>query len=182
MAAGPREPIRVATSSRTAVGGSRNGAPCVEHEPQQWRFDWERTFTRSEWLDQLPWAADQPAFEVDAWLRSLAAARDEQRALLTRSTPVRGQRLGRPSGATCRCAGSWPRRTSTQRNTRATSCASPFIGTSSPKGLPELQLGGRAVRRDQTAQKYPLGQAVSSRTRPKPSVCVTQPHIGNLPS
>jgi SAM-dependent methyltransferase len=23
-------------------------------EPQQWRFDWERTYTRDEWLDQLP--------------------------------------------------------------------------------------------------------------------------------
>jgi SAM-dependent methyltransferase len=23
-------------------------------DPQQWRFDWERTYTREEWLDQLP--------------------------------------------------------------------------------------------------------------------------------
>ncbi|MGH8961260.1 MAG: class I SAM-dependent methyltransferase [Jatrophihabitantaceae bacterium] len=23
-------------------------------EPQQWRFDWERAYTRDEWLDQLP--------------------------------------------------------------------------------------------------------------------------------
>ncbi|HEY6795038.1 MAG TPA: class I SAM-dependent methyltransferase [Kineosporiaceae bacterium] len=23
-------------------------------EPEQWRFDWERTYTRQEWLDQLP--------------------------------------------------------------------------------------------------------------------------------
>jgi SAM-dependent methyltransferase len=23
-------------------------------EPEQWRFDWERTYTREEWLDQLP--------------------------------------------------------------------------------------------------------------------------------
>ncbi|MQY02117.1 hypothetical protein ACRB68_01440 [Actinomadura sp. RB68] len=23
-------------------------------EPEQWRFDWERTFSRDEWLDQLP--------------------------------------------------------------------------------------------------------------------------------
>jgi SAM-dependent methyltransferase len=23
-------------------------------EPEQWRFDWERTYTRAEWLDQLP--------------------------------------------------------------------------------------------------------------------------------
>jgi SAM-dependent methyltransferase len=23
-------------------------------EPEQWRFDWERTYTRHEWLDQLP--------------------------------------------------------------------------------------------------------------------------------
>lgn len=24
------------------------------NDPQQWRFDWERTYTRDEWLDQLP--------------------------------------------------------------------------------------------------------------------------------
>jgi hypothetical protein len=23
-------------------------------EPEQWRFDWERYYTREEWLDQLP--------------------------------------------------------------------------------------------------------------------------------
>jgi hypothetical protein len=23
-------------------------------EPEQWRFNWERTYTRNEWLDQLP--------------------------------------------------------------------------------------------------------------------------------
>jgi SAM-dependent methyltransferase len=23
-------------------------------EPEQWRFDWERTYTRDEWLDQMP--------------------------------------------------------------------------------------------------------------------------------
>jgi hypothetical protein len=23
-------------------------------EPEQWRFDWERSYTRDEWLDQLP--------------------------------------------------------------------------------------------------------------------------------
>ncbi len=23
-------------------------------DPEQWRFDWERSYTRDEWLDQLP--------------------------------------------------------------------------------------------------------------------------------
>jgi hypothetical protein len=23
-------------------------------DPEQWRFDWERSYTREEWLDQLP--------------------------------------------------------------------------------------------------------------------------------
>jgi hypothetical protein len=23
-------------------------------EPEQWRFDWERTYSKQEWLDQLP--------------------------------------------------------------------------------------------------------------------------------
>jgi hypothetical protein len=23
-------------------------------DPEQWRFDWERSYTRDEWLDQMP--------------------------------------------------------------------------------------------------------------------------------
>ena len=26
-------------------------------EPEQWRFDWDRRYTRDEWLDQLPTSA-----------------------------------------------------------------------------------------------------------------------------
>jgi SAM-dependent methyltransferase len=36
---------RIAEGIREAGGFS---------EPEQWRFDWERTYTRDEWLDQLP--------------------------------------------------------------------------------------------------------------------------------
>ncbi|MEV6398882.1 class I SAM-dependent methyltransferase [Streptomyces sp. NPDC051907] len=31
-------------------------------EPEQWRFDWERSYTRDEWLDQLPTTGDHSQF------------------------------------------------------------------------------------------------------------------------
>ena len=30
-------------------------------DPEQWRFDWERSYTRDEWLDQLPTRRPHPA-------------------------------------------------------------------------------------------------------------------------
>ncbi len=35
-----------------AAAGFREA--CGFAEPEQWRFDWERTYTRDEWLDQVP--------------------------------------------------------------------------------------------------------------------------------
>ncbi|HEY0696651.1 MAG TPA: class I SAM-dependent methyltransferase, partial [Micromonospora sp.] len=35
-----------------ASDGIRNAGGFTE--PEQWRFDWERTYTRDQWLDQLP--------------------------------------------------------------------------------------------------------------------------------
>jgi SAM-dependent methyltransferase len=37
--------VKIADGIRAAGGFS---------EPERWRFDWERTYTRDEWLDQLP--------------------------------------------------------------------------------------------------------------------------------
>jgi hypothetical protein len=39
--------------AKTADGIRQAGA---FSEPQQWRFDWERTYSREEWLDELPTA------------------------------------------------------------------------------------------------------------------------------
>jgi SAM-dependent methyltransferase len=36
----------------TAADGIRQAA--AFGEPEQWRFDWERTYSRDEWLDQVP--------------------------------------------------------------------------------------------------------------------------------
>ena len=36
----------------TMADGIRRAA--VFSEPEQWRFDWDRTYTRDEWLEQLP--------------------------------------------------------------------------------------------------------------------------------
>ena len=41
-------PHSVAQFEQTSVG--RRGFS----EPEQWEFGWERTYTRDEWLDQLP--------------------------------------------------------------------------------------------------------------------------------
>ncbi|MFD0822518.1 class I SAM-dependent methyltransferase [Micromonospora zhanjiangensis] len=42
-------------------------------EPQQWRYDWERTYTRDEWLDQLPTTGPLTRVPPDALREVLAA-------------------------------------------------------------------------------------------------------------
>ncbi|WP_171168117.1 class I SAM-dependent methyltransferase [Streptomyces sp. I05A-00742] len=47
--------------------------------PEQWRFDWERPFTRDEWLDQVPTFGGHsrlPANALDELLAGLGAAVD----------------------------------------------------------------------------------------------------------
>jgi SAM-dependent methyltransferase len=48
-------------------------------EPEQWRFDWERTYTRDEWLDFLPTTGrltQLPADKVEQVLAAVGAAVD----------------------------------------------------------------------------------------------------------
>jgi SAM-dependent methyltransferase len=47
-------------------------------EPEQWQFQWERTYTRDEWLDQLPTlgARDFPPDKVSPVLDAFGAAID----------------------------------------------------------------------------------------------------------
>jgi SAM-dependent methyltransferase len=48
-------------------------------EPEQWRFDWERTYSQEEWLDQLPTLGTLTQLAPDKLayvLRSVAAAID----------------------------------------------------------------------------------------------------------
>ncbi len=48
-------------------------------EPEQWRFDWERSYTRDEWLDQLPTQGDHtqlPPDKLDELLAGIGAAID----------------------------------------------------------------------------------------------------------
>jgi SAM-dependent methyltransferase len=48
-------------------------------EPEQWRFDWERTYTKQEWLDQLPTLGGLTRLGPDALetlLEAVAAAVD----------------------------------------------------------------------------------------------------------
>jgi len=48
-------------------------------EPEQWRFDWERPYTRDEWLDQLPGFGGHSQFppaKLEELLAGLGAAID----------------------------------------------------------------------------------------------------------
>ena len=48
-------------------------------DPEQWRYDWERSYTRDEWLDQLPTAGTLTQFAPDKLaevLESVGAAID----------------------------------------------------------------------------------------------------------
>jgi hypothetical protein len=38
-------------ASETLLGDDERGG---FSDPEQWRFDWEQSYTRDEWLDQLP--------------------------------------------------------------------------------------------------------------------------------
>ncbi len=48
-------------------------------EPEQWRFDWERSYTRHEWLDQLPTSGGHSQFppgKLEELLAGIGAAID----------------------------------------------------------------------------------------------------------
>ncbi len=50
-------------------------------KPEQWRFDWERVYTRDEWIDQVPTTGDHTQFssgQLDDLLTGLGAAIDAQ--------------------------------------------------------------------------------------------------------
>ena len=55
------------------------GAAGAFSEPEQWRFDWERSYTRDEWLDQVTTGGDASQFPpatLEALLTSIGAAID----------------------------------------------------------------------------------------------------------
>ena len=48
-------------------------------DPEQWRFDWERSYTRDEWLDQVPTTGDHrqfPPAQLELLLAGLGSAID----------------------------------------------------------------------------------------------------------
>lgn len=71
-----------------AAGSSGHSALCARAAggmtkpfgpPEQWRFEWERPYTRDEWLDQLPTSGDASQFEpgkLDELLAGIGAAID----------------------------------------------------------------------------------------------------------
>jgi len=42
-------------------------------DPEQWRFDWEQSYTRDEWLDQMPAMGGLTQFQPDELAEVLAA-------------------------------------------------------------------------------------------------------------
>ena len=57
-------------------------------EPEQWRFDWERTYTRDDWLDQLPTLGgltQLPAEQLARVLEGIGAAIDAMGGSFTMS-------------------------------------------------------------------------------------------------
>ncbi|GAA1287050.1 methyltransferase type 11 [Planotetraspora silvatica] len=60
-----------------AVDGIRQAG--VFGDPEQWRFDWEQSYTRDEWLDLLPTQGDHSRFspaELEELLAGIGAAVD----------------------------------------------------------------------------------------------------------
>jgi hypothetical protein len=43
-------------------------------EPEQWRFEWERSYTRDEWLDQMPTFGNLTQLAPDKLAEVLAGA------------------------------------------------------------------------------------------------------------
>nr|WSZ19964.1 hypothetical protein OH837_45040 [Streptomyces canus] len=61
----------------TAADGIRKAA--AFGEPEQWRFEWDRVYTREEWLDQVPTFGGHgqlPTEKLDALLSGLGDAVD----------------------------------------------------------------------------------------------------------
>jgi hypothetical protein len=61
----------------TAADGIRKAA--AFGEPEEWRFEWDRVYSREEWLDQVPTFGGHgqlPAEKLDALLSGLGDAVD----------------------------------------------------------------------------------------------------------
>lgn len=79
-------------------------------DPEQWRFDWQRSYSRDEWLDQLPTSGDASQFppaELDELLAGIGAAIDAMGGSFTMhytAVVVTAARTGALSHATRRVA------------------------------------------------------------------------------
>jgi hypothetical protein len=48
-----RRPLETYRAGYARIADTLRGTGCFG-EPEQWRFDWERSYTRDQWLDLLP--------------------------------------------------------------------------------------------------------------------------------
>jgi SAM-dependent methyltransferase len=70
MAKQPLDRTAAVFTTRAADGIRETGG---FGEPEQWQFDWERSYTRDEWLDQLPTAGALTQLPPDKLAEVLAA-------------------------------------------------------------------------------------------------------------
>jgi hypothetical protein len=76
---GPRHWTRTRRDSPTPPDGIRQSA--AFGEPEQWRFDWERSYTRDEWLEQVPTFGGHSQFppgRLDELLADIGSAIDAE--------------------------------------------------------------------------------------------------------
>jgi hypothetical protein len=76
--------MSVASTVTSAAGRRRYARQARQSrkygEPEQWRFDWERTYSRDEWLNLLPTfgaASQLPAGKLAEKLDAVGSAIDE---------------------------------------------------------------------------------------------------------
>jgi SAM-dependent methyltransferase len=67
----PRQGIAMYQAGIDKTAGGMRAAGAFG-EPEQWRFDWERAYTRDEWLDQLPTTGAMTRLPPDALAEILA--------------------------------------------------------------------------------------------------------------
>ncbi|WP_354637713.1 class I SAM-dependent methyltransferase [Kitasatospora camelliae] len=92
---------------RLLCAGAADGirASGAFEEPEQWRFGWERTYTRDEWLDQIPTTGAHTRLSptgLRAVLAGIGAAVDRAGGAFTlrcSTLVVTAVRAGRPTGA-----------------------------------------------------------------------------------
>jgi SAM-dependent methyltransferase len=80
-----RRPLEAYLAAYAGIADTIRETGCF-HEPEQWRFDWERAYTREQWLDLLPTTGGLTRLRPEQVAEILAAVGDAIDALGGRFT------------------------------------------------------------------------------------------------